>query len=140
MYNFSPCMQIHHGFLMHRCFLDVTVMCLLATVTDDSMKKLVSFAKVDHERRLLAGTLSSRALVWPVCYVVHVLLEIIFGVQLVFRQRRDDCVARAFSHMFIGVALELNLENPLVSEGGTLGRKRARKMRREVKMHQEYHV
>lgn len=83
MYFFAPCIQTHHGFLMRGCFLGVTMICLLVTISDESMQKLIVFVRIKNETTWLSSALTAVVIVWLVCYAVHLLLEINFGLQMV---------------------------------------------------------
>jgi hypothetical protein len=56
MHFFSPCIQVHHTFLMRRCFLGITLLCKITLAV---------------------------VLIWPACYIVHLVLELNFNVSLV---------------------------------------------------------
>jgi hypothetical protein len=82
MYNFSPCIEMHHGFLMRGCFLGATLVSRVVTSSEDAMRKVVACVAPLHPHALTT-CLGSVLLTWPVCYVVHLVLEINFGLQLV---------------------------------------------------------
>jgi hypothetical protein len=47
MYSFSPCIQVHHGFLMRGCFLGITVLCKITlSVKDVSMFNVISHGNI----------------------------------------------------------------------------------------------
>lgn len=81
MYNFSPCIHMHHGFLMRGCFLGITVMCTILTHSEDFMTRIV--ALVPMHTYGLSACISVVLFSWPMCYIVSLLLEANFGPQLV---------------------------------------------------------
>jgi hypothetical protein len=85
MYHFSPCIEMHHGFLMRGCGLGAVLLARVLTASEDAMQRVAACLappSVLHERALPAS-LSAVLLTWPACYVVHLLLELNFGLQLV---------------------------------------------------------
>jgi hypothetical protein len=82
MYNFSPCIEMHHGFLMRGCFLGATLVCRVVTSSEDAMRKVAACFAPVHPHALTTSMVAV-LLIWPVCYVVHLVLEINFGLQLV---------------------------------------------------------
>ena len=85
MYYFSPCIKVHHGFLMRGCFLGITLLCkIMLSTTDISMFDVLSHKNIIQAHGTwLASCLSSVVLIWPVCYIVHIVLELNFSVALV---------------------------------------------------------
>jgi hypothetical protein len=81
MYYFSPCILMHHGFLMRGCFLGITVMCSILCSSEDSMTRIANFAPVNAHS--LSALISGILLTWPMCYMVHLLLLANFGLDLV---------------------------------------------------------
>jgi len=81
MYHFSPCIEMHHGFLMHGCFLGVALVCRVLMSTEDQMHRLATL--VTFNAHALTSAMSAVLLTWPACYIVHLLLELNFGLQLV---------------------------------------------------------
>ena len=85
MYSFSPCIQVHHGFLMRGCFLGITVLCKITL----SVKEVAMFDVISHGNVIntqgswLATAVTSIVLIWPACYIVHIVLELNFNVALV---------------------------------------------------------
>jgi hypothetical protein len=82
MYNFSPCIKTHHGFLMRGCLLGATLVCRVVTSSEDTMAKITACFAPAHAH-VLTSSMAAVLLTWPVCYVVHLLLEANFGLQLV---------------------------------------------------------
>lgn len=82
MYHFSPCIEMHHGFLMRGCCLGAVLLARVLTASEDAMQRVAACLAPPFERALPAS-LSAVLLTWPVCYVVHLLLELNFGLQLV---------------------------------------------------------
>ena len=80
MYYFSPCIRMHHGFLMRGCFLGVTLVCSVVTSTEDWMERVARFAPVHAHS--LSSCITATLITWPACYAVHLLLEANFGPQL----------------------------------------------------------
>ena len=85
MYYFSPCIQVHHGFLMRGCCLGITVLCKIMLSTKDvSIFDVISHGSILHTQgSSLATAVSSVVLIWPACYIVHLVLEVNFNVSLV---------------------------------------------------------
>jgi hypothetical protein len=85
MYSFSPCIQVHHGFLMRGCFLGITVLCKITlSVKDVSMFDVISHGQIiNTQGSWLASGITTVVLVWPACYIVHIMLELNFNVSLV---------------------------------------------------------
>ena len=81
MYYFSPCIQTHHCFLMRGCVLGITLVCVILTSSDDQMHQVATVAPVHSHT--MSTSVAATLLVWPMCYFVHLLLEINFGPQLV---------------------------------------------------------
>jgi hypothetical protein len=81
MYHFSPCIDMHHGFLMRGCFLGVVCLCRVLTASEDVMERL-AVGLLPHER-VVTASMSAVLFTWPVCYVVHLLLEMNFGLSIV---------------------------------------------------------
>jgi hypothetical protein len=81
MYYFSPCISMHHGFLMRGCFLGVTLLCSVVTSSEEWMERVAKFAPVHSHS--LSSCITATLITWPACYVVHLLLEANFGPQLV---------------------------------------------------------
>ena len=85
MYAFSPCIQVHHGFLMRGCFLGITILCKITL----SVKEVAMFDVIAHGNVIntqgswLATAVTSIVLIWPACYIVHIVLELNFNVTLV---------------------------------------------------------
>lgn len=82
MYNFSPCIKMHHGFLMRGCFLGTTLVCRVVTSSEDAMRKVAACFTPSHAHALTASMVTV-LLTWPICYILHVILEVNFGLQLV---------------------------------------------------------
>jgi hypothetical protein len=85
MYSFSPCIQVHHGFLMRGCFLGITVLCKITlSVENGSMFDVLSHGKIiSTQGSWLASGITTVVLIWPACYIVHIVLELNFNVSLV---------------------------------------------------------
>lgn len=103
MYNFSPCIHRHHGFLMRGCFLGSTLVCRIVASSEDCMRKVAACVYPSNRHALMA-VLIGVLITWPCCYVVHILLEIHFGVQLV----RDNAALLAVFVPHIAFALALH--------------------------------
>jgi hypothetical protein len=88
MYNFSPCIQVHHGFLMRGCLLGITILSKIV-LFDNKTGHTGMFDVLSHATSMqthgasLACCVSSVVLIWPACYIVHLLLEINFSLTLV---------------------------------------------------------
>ena len=85
MYYFSPCIKVHHGLLMRGCFLGVT---LISHIVLSIKQPVVLPQEVDEALStrhgiLLANSMSTVVFIWPMCYVVHILLELNFNESLV---------------------------------------------------------
>jgi len=91
MYYFSPCIQVHHGFLMRGCFLGIT---LISNIILSNKQNFMLDAT--HEQQeiscytfsskngiLLTNSMSAVVFIWPMCYVVQILLEVNFSESLV---------------------------------------------------------
>jgi len=88
MYYFSPCIQMHHGFLMRGCVLGVALICKV--VTSDCKQKGHGYMELSayiappsRHGALLTTAMTSILLIWPVCYAIYLLLEINFSPSLV---------------------------------------------------------
>ena len=81
MYYFSPCIRMHHGFLMRGCFLGITVMCSILCFSEDSMTRICNVVSINAHS--LSACVSAILLTWPMCYMVHLLLQANFGQDLV---------------------------------------------------------
>ena len=82
MYNFSPCIKMHHGFLMRGCFLGGTLVCSVVSSSENTLARMCACLAPAHPHALTAS-MAAVLLTWPVCYVVHLILEANFGFQLV---------------------------------------------------------
>ena len=102
MYNFSPCIEMHHGFLMRGCFLGTVLVCRIVTSSEDGMKKVAACLAPSHSHALTIS-LVSVLIAWPVCYVVHILLEMHFGLQLV----RDNASLLTLVVPHLGIAIAM---------------------------------
>jgi hypothetical protein len=74
---------MHHGFLMRGCFLGTTLVCRVVTSSEDAMRKVAACWAPSHAHALTASMVAV-LLTWPCCYLVHLVLEINFGLQLVW--------------------------------------------------------
>jgi hypothetical protein len=88
MYYFSPCIQVHHGFLMRGCLLGLSLVCkILAVDTKNSDDRVLIVlghtANLHKHGSWLTSALTSVLLIWPTCYVVHLMLEANFSLALV---------------------------------------------------------
>lgn len=88
MYYFSPCIQVHHGFLMRGCLLGLSLVCkILAVDTKNSDDRVLIVlghtASLHRHGSWLTSALTSVLLIWPTCYVVHLMLEANFSLALV---------------------------------------------------------
>ena len=80
MYEFSPCIKAHHGFLMRGCILGLTM--LSRTVAVHDIKPIlpsVVCLPMATKQRHIAPLVSVAVFVWPSCYVISLLLEINFS-------------------------------------------------------------
>lgn len=83
MYYFSPCVQMHHGFLMRGCFLGITLLCKI-TLSQQQTQDTILHNEVLHSTGIwLASSVSSVLFIWPACYILHIILEINFSLTLV---------------------------------------------------------
>jgi hypothetical protein len=86
MYNFSPCIRMHHGFLMRGCFLGITILCKIMLTPSKQVKMFDVVAHgnaIDTQGSWLACGVTALVFVWPMCYIVHLILELNFNVSLV---------------------------------------------------------
>jgi hypothetical protein len=85
MYFFSPCIQMHHGFLMRGCFLGITLLSkIMLSSKEISMFDVISHGNIiNSQGAWLASGVTSVVLIWPACYIVHIVLELNFNVSLV---------------------------------------------------------
>jgi hypothetical protein len=88
MYYFSPCIQVHHGFLMRGCLLGLSLVCKILAVdgknSDDRVLLVLGrTASLHRHGSWLTSALTSVVLIWPMCYVVHLMLEANFSLALV---------------------------------------------------------
>lgn len=76
MYTFSPCIKAHHGFLMRGCLLGMAL--LSRTVAEDQVSAVLpSMLCIPNVKtRHVAPLLSVVAFVWPLCYVISLVLQI----------------------------------------------------------------
>lgn len=102
MYTFSPCIKMHHGFLMRGCFLGTTLVCRVVTSSEDAMRKVACCWAPSHSHTLTASMVGV-LLIWPCCYIVHLILEINFGLQLV----RENTALLMLCVPFVAFALAL---------------------------------
>jgi len=102
MYNFCPCIKMHHGFLMRGCFLGATLVCRVVTSSEDAMRK-VAACWAPSQAHALTAAMVAVLLTWPCCYVVHTILEINFGLQLV----RDNAALLMLCVPHVAFALAL---------------------------------
>lgn len=80
MYTFSPCLKVHHGFLLRGCLLGIT---LVATVMEAPQPgPHLPTAQRRLGREHLAPVLSAALFLWPTCYVIELLLELNFSAEL----------------------------------------------------------
>jgi hypothetical protein len=88
MYYFSPCIQMHHGFLMRGCLLGVALISKVV-VSDGKhsgqiyLEVSAYIAPPSRHGALLTSVMTSILLIWPVCYAIYLLLEINFSLSLV---------------------------------------------------------
>lgn len=84
MYYFSPCIQVHNGFLMRGCVLGITLLCHIVTIKEETNSHLdTGTNRAQSHGSLLASSLSAVVLIWPICYIVHLILEINFSLAVV---------------------------------------------------------
>jgi hypothetical protein len=86
MYNFSPCIRMHHGFLMRGCFLGITILCKIMLTPSKQLKMFDVVAHgnaIDTQGSWLACGVTALVFIWPMCYIVHLILELNFNVALV---------------------------------------------------------
>ena len=81
MYYFSPCIQVHHGFLMRGCGLGMTLLCSITLEKHES--SMFMDTMIDSHSSFLANSVSTVVFIWPACYIIHLLLELNFSVALV---------------------------------------------------------
>ena len=76
MYTFSPCIKAHHGFLMRGCLLGLAL--LSRTVADEQVSPaLPSLLCIPSMKtRHVAPLLSVVAFIWPLCYIISLMLQI----------------------------------------------------------------
>jgi len=102
MYSFSPCIAVHHGFLMRGCLLGVV---FIATVLEAPGPELPT-ARPPPARGVagdsMAPVLSSILFVWPTCYVVELLLEMNFSTALAHEHAM--LLVFVVPHISLGVA------------------------------------
>jgi hypothetical protein len=80
MYTFSPCLKVHHAFLLRGCLLGMT---LVATVMEAPQPgPHLPTAQRRLGREHLAPVLSAVLFLWPTCYVIELLLELNFSAEL----------------------------------------------------------
>lgn len=96
MYYFSPCIAVHHGFLMRGCLLGVT---FIATVLEAPELPTV---RRQASGESMAAMLSAILFVWPACYVVQLLLEINFSLALA--QEHAMLLVFVVPHVALGFA------------------------------------
>ena len=101
MYYFSQCIQTHHGFLMRGCVLGIALVCVILTSSDDQMHQVATVAPVHSHT--MSTSIAVTLLVWPMCYFVHLLLEINFGPQLV--HDNASLLVLVVQHITFAVAL-----------------------------------
>ena len=67
------------------------------------MSRLAACVELDTHPHTLTSAMSTVLLTWPVCYVVHLLLEANFGLQLV----RDNAalLTLAVPHIVLAIAM-----------------------------------
>ena len=104
MYSFSPCIAVHHGFLMRGCLLGVV---FIATVLEAPAPELPTARSPPPPARGIAGdsmapVLSSILFVWPTCYVVELLLEMNFSTALAHEHAM--LLVFVVPHISLGVA------------------------------------
>ena len=102
VYHFSPCIEMHHGFLMRGCGLGAVLLARVITASEDEMQR-VAACLVPPSARALPATMSAVLLTWPACYVVHLLLEVNFGLQIV----RDNAALLALVVPNVALAVGL---------------------------------
>lgn len=83
MYHFSPCIEMHHGFLMRGCLLGITLLCMIV-IAEDRPPLPIASADSGAWAACIPCGLSTIVFTWPVCYIVHLLLEANFGLWLVY--------------------------------------------------------
>jgi hypothetical protein len=88
MYYFSPCIQVHHGFLIRGCLLGVSLVSKIlafdANTTDDRMLIVLGHTSDLHRHgSWLTSAMTSVLLIWPMCYAIHLTLEANFSISLV---------------------------------------------------------
>lgn len=88
MYFFSPCIQMHHGFLMRGCVLGLCVISKIlaldtANVDNQMLMALAHSSHVQKNGTWLPSAMTAILLIWPMGYTVQLMLEINFNVLLV---------------------------------------------------------
>ena len=80
MYYFSPCIKVHHAFLIRGCLLGMT---FIATVMEvPLLGQHLPTTRRSAGGEHVAPVLSSVLFVWPTCYAIELLLELNFSTDL----------------------------------------------------------
>ena len=98
MYYFSPCIAVHHGFLMRGCLLGVV---FIATVLEPPRPALPRAGR-RVLNTYLSPVLSAILFLWPTCYVVELLLEVNFSTTLAHEHAM--LLVFAVPHIALGVS------------------------------------
>lgn len=109
MYEFSPCIKAHHGFLMRGCILGLTL--LSRTVAVQETKPIlpsVVCLPIMTKPRHIAPLVSVAVFIWPCCYILSLLLEINFSKNVI----RENAALLLFvtPHIVFVVAYIWNLK------------------------------
>jgi len=100
MYYFSPCIQVHHAFLMRGCLLGMTFIATVLEVPPPGPHLPSARRPAPNEQ--LAPVLSAVLFVWPTCYAVELMLELNFSTVLA----HDHAMLLVFvvPHIALGLA------------------------------------
>ncbi|NBX19075.1 MAG: hypothetical protein EBR09_17155, partial [Proteobacteria bacterium] len=80
MYTFSPCLKVHHAFLLRGCLLGMTLVARTMEAPPPGPRLPLAHRELGREH--LAPVLSAALFLWPTCYVIELLLELNFSAEL----------------------------------------------------------
>lgn len=80
MFTFSPCLKVHHGFLLRGCMLGITLIATVMQAPEPGPYLPTAQRRLGREH--LAPVLSAVLFLWPTCYVIELLLELNFSAEL----------------------------------------------------------
>ena len=98
MYYFSPCIAVHHGFLMRGCLLGVVFIATVLEPPRPALPRATTRLPSSH----ITPVLSSILFLWPTCYVVELLLEVNFSTALAHEHAM--LLVFAVPHIALGVS------------------------------------